>query len=728
MNLFHNSFINRTYVKYFISYLIVFTVLIWGFFFIMRSQISNRYFELLNNQTKEQLNSIASQLNDDLVDLVQVNASLEKNMLLISSQYKEERQYYYYTSRELNKYVSTSKLISSICYMNKGFNNVVSTLYDSEYSDDKFVITKDNGNSLVFDPAPYFNAFSGQLLFVSDENTSHLIYFPSTSSKANYIYFYMLDIAVIQQQMKFLATDTMPAIALIDADRQFVTAVNSTELMPYMQSFELEDGIYELDSSTSICVCTGISNGFSMISLISNDSLLHQINAAFTSSYLTLVILGTLGFLLILFAMRITYMPLHKLTHKIVSDSDPKLGYLEQLDSAFATAEEQNQLLKSKLDNYRISMKKSLLDSIFTSNRQDQATALPNIDQFFDTESDNEIYAIKIASLKEKLPYLNIQKYFRKMLPGNDPCIILEAGVKSVVFLINYIGTELNKDEVLIELLYNLHEEYGYLSAISNGSSSPMDIPSLYENVTQASNYWDRIQVVAFKSLPPVSSSFGYPYDKLEQLAELLNDNNFSETRILLNSLFQVIDHTFREGNNLMDFFVRCILVDILTIIINSMNQANLTFKSYCDLYFETLYFCRSFPYSEKAAEITDNTMKLLDFYEKELSGKIVNPAQISQFIEKSYCDPNFSISMMADHFQVSIAYMSYRFKKELNQNFLDYLWALRLEKAKELLKSTDMSIDEISTAVGYINTASFRRKFKQETGITPSQFRMDVT
>ena len=41
-----------------------------------------------------------------------------------------------------------------------------------------------------------------------------------------------------------------------------------------------------------------------------------------------------------------------------------------------------------------------------------------------------------------------------------------------------------------------------------------------------------------------------------------------------------------------------------------------------------------------------------------------------------------------------------------------------------ELLRDTDQSIDEISVAVGYLNTSSFRRKFKQATGMTPSQLR----
>lgn len=61
-----------------------------------------------------------------------------------------------------------------------------------------------------------------------------------------------------------------------------------------------------------------------------------------------------------------------------------------------------------------------------------------------------------------------------------------------------------------------------------------------------------------------------------------------------------------------------------------------------------------------------------------------------------------------------------------MGENFSDYLWALRLEKARELLMATDMPVNDISMTVGYVNPSSFRRKFKQATGLTPSQVRAD--
>lgn len=54
---------------------------------------------------------------------------------------------------------------------------------------------------------------------------------------------------------------------------------------------------------------------------------------------------------------------------------------------------------------------------------------------------------------------------------------------------------------------------------------------------------------------------------------------------------------------------------------------------------------------------------------------------------------------------------------------FSDYLWKLRFEKACELLREGQLSIDEISLRVGYLHSSSFRRKFKQETGLSPTEY-----
>ncbi len=222
------------------------------------------------------------------------------------------------------------------------------------------------------------------------------------------------------------------------------------------------------------------------------------------------------------------------------------------------------------------------------------------------------------------------------------------------------------------------------------------------------------------------SPDLSYPYEQLDELEQGLEDTDFEKIRANLKRLFHQIDHSAEQEVSLPDFYLRCILIDILTLLGNALNQSNINFKSYQNLYFETLFYCRSCSYEEKRTEIHENTEKLVILLEQEIENAAIPGNQIRETVETNYTSPDFSITALADEFHVSVSYMSYLFKKELNQNFSDFLWNLRLEKAKELLLTTDLPIDVVSLSVGYLNASSFRRKFKQAIGVSPSQFRSD--
>lgn len=55
------------------------------------------------------------------------------------------------------------------------------------------------------------------------------------------------------------------------------------------------------------------------------------------------------------------------------------------------------------------------------------------------------------------------------------------------------------------------------------------------------------------------------------------------------------------------------------------------------------------------------------------------------------------------------------------------YLNNIRIRKAQELLKSTDLQIQEIADRVGYFDSKYFSRQFKLATGMTPAQFRQEL-
>lgn len=81
-------------------------------------------------------------------------------------------------------------------------------------------------------------------------------------------------------------------------------------------------------------------------------------------------------------------------------------------------------------------------------------------------------------------------------------------------------------------------------------------------------------------------------------------------------------------------------------------------------------------------------------------------------------------MAAIAESFDLSTTRFSLSFKERMGMTPLDYLTLLRSEHAKTLLEETDLTIREIGAQVGYYDSGSFIRRFKQVTGMTPLQYR----
>ncbi len=94
----------------------------------------------------------------------------------------------------------------------------------------------------------------------------------------------------------------------------------------------------------------------------------------------------------------------------------------------------------------------------------------------------------------------------------------------------------------------------------------------------------------------------------------------------------------------------------------------------------------------------------------------------------KSYIDSNLEfdidISHIASIFHYNEQYLGRLFKKETSLSISEYITARRVEKAKELLKTTDDSVIDISGKTGFNTVTYFNRKFKGLVHMTPTQYR----
>lgn len=109
----------------------------------------------------------------------------------------------------------------------------------------------------------------------------------------------------------------------------------------------------------------------------------------------------------------------------------------------------------------------------------------------------------------------------------------------------------------------------------------------------------------------------------------------------------------------------------------------------------------------------------------KEVKATEVHPAReaLLDYIHTHYQE-DISLESVADQLQMSAGYISKLFKEQTGQNFSDYVNDLRMEKAKELLCTTSLQIQDISEQVGYTSANSFIRMFKKATGMPPGEYR----
>ena len=93
------------------------------------------------------------------------------------------------------------------------------------------------------------------------------------------------------------------------------------------------------------------------------------------------------------------------------------------------------------------------------------------------------------------------------------------------------------------------------------------------------------------------------------------------------------------------------------------------------------------------------------------------------KYIQLHYQD-SFSLEDVADYVGLTPTYFTKLFKEQTKQTFIDYVTDYRIEKSKELLLNTKLSLKEIVYEVGYKDPNYFSRVFKKWTKVSPKQYR----
>ena len=94
------------------------------------------------------------------------------------------------------------------------------------------------------------------------------------------------------------------------------------------------------------------------------------------------------------------------------------------------------------------------------------------------------------------------------------------------------------------------------------------------------------------------------------------------------------------------------------------------------------------------------------------------------RYIEENYADPGICADRIGDALGLSASYVSRLLRQNTGMGVVDYIHAARLKKAKELLASTDLSVDDIAVQVGFSSRWTLTRSFKRYEETTPGAYR----
>ncbi|MEI7025146.1 helix-turn-helix domain-containing protein [Paenibacillus sp. y28] len=260
--------------------------------------------------------------------------------------------------------------------------------------------------------------------------------------------------------------------------------------------------------------------------------------------------------------------------------------------------------------------------------------------------------------------------------------------------------------------------------SISRTSNQMKQIPYLFEEARHALGYRDLLdesQIIDDGQFERVGTQreFTYPFSLEKEIVHSIRMGSEEEAVTLIR---QFLDDLSAGGAT--ELMVHQGMLQLLGTILHAMLESGLNpvqlfdganpFGQLSDLK-DSEDILKWFQFKVVGVFVYELISKQ-DFHLKQMVEKVI------LYLKERYMT-DLSLDACAEHFGTSPFTLSRAFKQVTGINFIDYLTSIRMDAAKELLRSTDYKINDIAEKSGYQQTY-FNRIFKKYEGVTPGQYR----
>lgn len=368
--------------------------------------------------------------------------------------------------------------------------------------------------------------------------------------------------------------------------------------------------------------------------------------------------------------------------------------------------------IRQKLEEYKIDIlgaEKWLTAVINVENEATEETGLT-------LHQEKELIPISVKSLLED----NLKDYCRFTAFNSAVGITLIAAVdgeKKQTSLIDLLGDICKEIKRILQVTVTIG--IGYFSRELE------QLPAAYQSAVDALGYREIVgtgKTIYINDMEPVSR--GKLQLETRDEADLIAVVKFG-TREKIEAAARSFAARM-EGARVHMRQLQVYQMSIMNCLIRLMQQQDLELRAMFgtdEMYGKVIY--GNMKPEEFASVITEVGCRMNEAMNRErdkTAKKVILEAK--QYILDHYQDPELSVDVMCRQLHMSPAYFSTVFKRETGQTYIAYLTEVRLDKAVELLNTTDDKTYVIAQKVGYQEQNYFSYVFKKRFGISPTKFR----
>jgi two-component system, response regulator YesN len=250
-----------------------------------------------------------------------------------------------------------------------------------------------------------------------------------------------------------------------------------------------------------------------------------------------------------------------------------------------------------------------------------------------------------------------------------------------------------------------------------------MSFPRIYKNAVDAVQYrfyYGKGTAIFYKDL--IFSNKDFFNEKDYYKSEIIKSLKIGDEATVAANLDELF--TRLSGNrNYSSQYIRGIYIDLVNSCLNSLIEIYTSTNP-----FDDVLFYRKLVEFEVIFDIhkwvKDTLLDICGFISKNTKKKNAWIVENIRNIINSEYDRIVSVEEIANRLYLSAGYAGTVFKNETGSTIINYLTAVRMDKAIDLLKSSNMKIQDIAQKVSYKNVTHFCCVFKNRIGLTPSEYR----